>query len=71
MTRYELTIETSDADALHAIIELFANVALAPSHEQSHLTDVTFDANDDALAAYCARFGFDADERTDVFTRVE
>lgn len=56
-TRYELTIETNDADALYAIIETFTDIALAPSHEQSHLTDVTVTATRAQLDAYCDRFG--------------
>lgn len=69
-TRYELTIDTSDAAALIAAITLFTNVAAAPSADSYDYTELTFDATDDAVLAYADRFDIPYNEITDVIVAV-
>ena len=71
MSRYDLLIETSDTDALHTALTLFTNVHAAPARDAGGFTEITFDADDDALNAYLDHFGLARDERDDVFTPVD
>lgn len=65
--RYVLLTETSDTATLLTALALFTNVHAAPAREQSHLTELTFDATDDALDAYLDAFALPRSERDDIF----